>query len=73
MGLFPIGITETVKSLGLVVTLFAGPLFESGVADGQWRSWVRLSGLRQCVSGWIGYRNFVAVCSLSLSLLLSHT
>ncbi|KAF4628741.1 hypothetical protein G7Y89_g9411 [Cudoniella acicularis] len=81
MGWFPIGFVETVKTVGLTAILFVGPLFEAGIAEGGWRDWVRLRGLN-VISGWIGYRNFVAgpiteeVLFRSASvplLLLSHT
>jgi len=71
-----------VKTLGLTAILFLGPLFEAGFAEGQWRGWIKLKGLNAVISGWIGWRNFVAgpiteeilfrSCSVPL-LLLSHT
>jgi len=60
MGWFPIGILEALKSVGLTAILFLGPLFESGIAEGGWRNWIRLRGLNTVISGWIGWRNFVA-------------
>jgi prenyl protein peptidase len=60
MGWFPIGILETTKSVGLTAVLFLGPLFEAGVVQGGWKDWIRLRGL-DMLSGWIGYRNMVAV------------
>jgi hypothetical protein len=65
MGWFPIGIVETTKCVGLTAVLFLGPLFEAGIAQGGWRDWIRLRGL-DMLSGWIGYRNLVAV-SLALA------
>lgn len=62
MGVYPLGLVETVKGLALTAILFLGPLFEAGVADGAWRDWIRLHGLRSEVGSWIGWRNFVAVC-----------
>ncbi|KAF7957759.1 hypothetical protein EAE96_003329 [Botrytis aclada] len=59
MGYFPIGFVETVKCVSLTAILFAGPLFEEGIAQGQWRDWVRLRGLG-ALKGWIPYRNIVA-------------
>ncbi|KAG4437746.1 hypothetical protein IFR05_006780 [Cadophora sp. M221] len=59
MGWFPIGILEAVKSVGLTAILFLGPLFEGGIAKGEWRNWIRLRGLNTTISGWIGWRNFV--------------
>jgi len=63
MGLFPVGVQETGKALLLTAILFVGPLFEAGIAEGGWRNWMRLRGIDQVFGGWIGYRNFVAVCS----------
>ena len=63
MGWFPIGIVEALKSVGLTAILFLGPLFEGGIAEGEWRNWIRLRGLNTVISGWIGWRNFVAVCT----------
>ncbi|KAH7393189.1 hypothetical protein BKA64DRAFT_602243 [Cadophora sp. MPI-SDFR-AT-0126] len=60
MGWFPIGILEALKSVGLTAILFLGPLFEGGIAEGGWRDWIRLRGLNTVISGWIGWRNFVA-------------
>jgi len=62
MGFFPIGFEEVGKALALVAVLFLGPLFEAGIVDGGWRDWIRLRGLNQTISGWIGYRNFIAAC-----------
>jgi prenyl protein peptidase len=61
MGWFPVGIVETAKCVGLTAVLFLGPLFETGIVQGGWRDWIRLRGLG-VLSGWMGYRNFVAVC-----------
>ncbi|KAL2067949.1 hypothetical protein VTL71DRAFT_16047 [Oculimacula yallundae] len=60
MGWFPIGISEAVKSVALTAILFLGPLFEGALAEGQWRNWLRLRGLNTVLSGWMGWRNFVA-------------
>lgn len=60
MGYFPIGLEETVKAVGLTAILFAGPLFEAGIAEGGWRDWICLRGVNEVISGWIGWRNYVA-------------
>ncbi|PQE30783.1 prenyl ase Rce1 protein [Rutstroemia sp. NJR-2017a WRK4] len=59
MGIFPVGLVETVKCVALTAILFVGPLFEAGFAEGQWRDWIRLRGLG-ALKGWIPYRNIVA-------------
>lgn len=61
MGYFPIGLEETVKTVGLTAILFAGPLFEAGVAEGGWRDWICLRGVNEVISGWMGWRNYIAV------------
>jgi prenyl protein peptidase len=61
LGYFPIGFAETAKAVALTAILFLGPLFEAGIAEGQWRDWIRLRGLDAVIHGWIGYRNMVAV------------
>lgn len=66
MGYYPIGISETIKSLALTALLFLGPLFEAGVVEGRWRDWIRLRGVSAVVGGWIGYRNLVAVSASPL-------
>lgn len=63
LGWWPLGIAEIFQSLLLTAILFSGPLFERGVAEGGWRSWVRGEGLSETLRSWIGFRNFVAVCS----------
>lgn len=63
LGYFPIGFIETVRCVGLTAILFVGPLFEEGIAQGQWRDWIRLRGLG-ALKGWIPYRNIVAVGQL---------
>lgn len=67
MGYFPVGFVETVKCVGLTAILFVGPLFEEGIAQGQWRDWIRLRGLG-ALKGWIPYRNIVAVSYTHLFL-----
>lgn len=61
MGLFPIGIVETVKCLVLTQILFLGPLFEAGIVDGEWNDWIRLKGIYRLWDDWTSWRNYVAV------------
>ncbi len=65
MGYFPMGMEETIKAVGLTAILFAGPLFEAGIAEGRWHDWIRLRGVQDVISGWRGWRDFVAVSILS--------
>ncbi|KAL2217189.1 prenyl protein protease [Thermoascus aurantiacus ATCC 26904] len=60
LGWWPVGPAEIVRSLLLTAILFAGPLFERGVAEGEWKDWVRGSRVAETLGGWIGYRNYVA-------------
>ncbi|KAL6154355.1 CAAX prenyl protease [Exserohilum turcicum] len=59
LGLWPVSPLDTIRTMLLVMILFAGPLFEHGIVDGEWREWIQLHGLRESLSSWIGYRNFV--------------
>jgi prenyl protein peptidase len=61
MGYFPPGLGETAKCMALTCLLFLGPLFETGIAEGDWRDWLRLRGLGAFFSSWVGSRNIVAV------------
>lgn len=73
-GIWPISILDSVRGMLLVSILFAGPLFENGVVDGDWRHWIKLQGVHETLSSWIGYRNFVVVSAsfvaLSLTLMI---
>ncbi|OCK85296.1 Abi-domain-containing protein [Lepidopterella palustris CBS 459.81] len=60
LGWWPISILDTARTLLLVSILFAGPLFEAGIVEGRWKDWVRGTHVREVLSSWIGYRNFVA-------------
>lgn len=59
LGLWPISPLDTARTMLLVTILFAGPIFEYGLVDGDWKDWIRLRGLRETLSSWIGYRNFI--------------
>ena len=59
LGWYPVTVSSTVKVLFLTSCLFAGPLFEKGIVDSGWRVWIKGSMLRETLSGWIGWRNFV--------------
>jgi prenyl protein peptidase len=65
LGLWPVSLLDTVRTMLLVTTLFAGPLFEQGIVDGAFVDWIRLRGVYESLSSWIGYRNYVVVCSPS--------
>ncbi|KAF1844571.1 CaaX prenyl protein-like proteinase Rce1 [Cucurbitaria berberidis CBS 394.84] len=59
LGLWPASPFDTARSMLLVAILFAGPIFEQGVVDGDLKDWIRLRGLHETLSSWIGYRNLV--------------
>ena len=61
LGWWPIDPFDIAKSLALVTVLFVGPLYESGVIDGQWRSWLNGRGFAETFSYTIGWRNYVVV------------
>jgi len=79
MGLYPSGLLESAKTLLLTSILFLGPLFEAGLAEGAWRSWIRLRGLTTLWTDLPTRRNLLAgplteevlfrACSLPLFLL----
>ncbi|EKG19682.1 Abortive infection protein [Macrophomina phaseolina MS6] len=60
LGWWPVSIADIVKVLLLLCVLFAGPLFENGFVDGDWRDWVVGRHVNETFSSWIGWRNFVA-------------
>jgi prenyl protein peptidase len=62
LGWWPVGVLEIIRSLLLTAILFTGPLFERGIVEGEWRFWFRRSKLSESLGGWIGWRNYVAVC-----------
>ena len=60
LGWWPISLGDIIRSLFLTAILFTGPLFERGIAEGEWRDWVRGRQVSDTLRGWIGWRNFVA-------------
>lgn len=61
MGYWPIGLITSTKALFLTALLFAGPLFECLLIDGEWRQWVQLQPLKHIWNDWPTWRNMVAV------------
>ena len=61
LGWWPIQIVDVLRSLVLLLLLFAGPLFERGIAQGDWRSWLQGHDLVQSLRGWLGWRNYIVV------------
>jgi prenyl protein peptidase len=66
LGLWPISLLDTARTMLLVMILFAGPLFEHGVVDGEWKEWLTLRGVHESLSSWIGYRNYIVACASSM-------
>ncbi|KAF1970158.1 hypothetical protein BU23DRAFT_512015 [Bimuria novae-zelandiae CBS 107.79] len=60
LGLWPVSLLDSARTLLLVATLFTGPLFEYGLVDGHWKDWVTGREVYQTLSSWTGYRNYVA-------------
>ncbi|EIT83184.1 hypothetical protein BDV35DRAFT_363351 [Aspergillus flavus] len=60
LGWWPVGFAEVLRSLLLTAILFAGPLFERGIAEGEWRDWIKGNRIPETLRGWIGWRNYVA-------------
>ena len=61
LGLWPVSLIDTARTMLLVMILFAGPLFEHGIVDSGLRRWIRRHEVYEIMSSWIGYRNFVVV------------
>ncbi|RAK99359.1 CAAX prenyl protease RCE1 [Aspergillus ibericus CBS 121593] len=60
LGWWPVNLVDIARSLLLTAILFAGPLFERGVAEGEWREWVWGNRVTAVLRSWIGWRNYVA-------------
>ncbi|KAJ5238321.1 CAAX amino terminal protease [Penicillium chermesinum] len=61
LGWWPISVADIARCVLLTAVLFLGPLFERGIVEGEWRLWFRRNKLYESLSGWIGWRNYVAV------------
>lgn len=61
MGWWPVRVLDVAQTLSLTAILFIGPLFERGIAEGEWRDWLRGNKISETLGGWIGWRNYVAV------------
>lgn len=59
LGVYPVSIIDTAKSFLLVAILFAGPLFERAVVEGEWRSWGAVTVKETVYDDLIGWRNLV--------------
>jgi prenyl protein peptidase len=55
---YPVNILDTVKCFLLVAILFAGPLFERAIVEGEWRSWGG-TAVKETIYDLIGWRNLV--------------
>ncbi|KAI5302866.1 hypothetical protein KEM56_000270, partial [Ascosphaera pollenicola] len=60
MGWWPPGFLETAECLLLTAILFAGPLFERGIIDGELWEWIDGTRVREIASDWAEWRNYVA-------------
>src|SRR5699024_8470459 len=47
LGWWPVHISDVAQALILTAILFVGPLFERGVAEGEWRDWIRGSKISE--------------------------
>lgn len=61
MGFWPLGITESAKALLLTAILFAGPLYESLLIDGDWKDWLTFQPPFRIWTEWTRWRNIVIV------------
>ncbi|KAH6624914.1 hypothetical protein B0J18DRAFT_195165 [Chaetomium sp. MPI-SDFR-AT-0129] len=60
MGLWPVGVWETVRAVGLTAVLFAGPLYSYLLVDRGWKDWARLAPVTEVWGEWTTFRNIVA-------------
>lgn len=60
LGWYPFSPLDIAKVMSLTALLFAGPLFEKGVIESGWQQWVKGRDLRETLSSWIGWRNYIA-------------
>lgn len=60
LGWWPIAPSDIFRSLLLTAILFLGPLFERGIAEGEWREWIPGGRISESLRGWMGWRNYVA-------------
>jgi prenyl protein peptidase len=60
MGYWPVNLVSSAKAVFLTALLFAGPLFECLVVDGEWQQWLRLQPIQHVWSDWPAWRNLVA-------------
>lgn len=60
LGCWPVNLTAIIKILGLVAVLFIGPLFDAGIAQKRWKSWMKGENVAATLSSWTGWRNLVA-------------
>ena len=68
LGWWPVSLADIGRSVLLTAILFLGPLYERGVVEGEWQSWLQLHNLRESLGDWIEWRNYVAVSSDSTVL-----
>lgn len=66
LGWWPVDLSDVAQTLLLTAILFTGPLFERGIAEGEWREWARGSRISETLGGWIGWRNYIAVSGRGL-------
>lgn len=62
LGVWPVGLADTLKTLFLTSTLFLGPLFSHFVVEAGWREWLTAEPVKELWSEWTAWRNIVAVC-----------
>lgn len=61
LGFWPCSLVDIAKTMLLVCTLFAGPLFEAGIVDGSLKDWLTGRYIADAFGSWVGYRNYVVV------------
>ena len=71
LGLWPLQLVDILRSLALVLLLFIGPLFETGIVEGKWRQWFTGRTTVDVLTSSIGWRNYIVVSPLAMLDVLS--
>lgn len=62
LGWWPLSLADVLRPLLLTAILFAGPLYERAIAERGWMDWIQGSAVKEMLSSWVGWRNFIVVC-----------
>ncbi|KAK4188683.1 putative CAAX prenyl protease 2 [Podospora australis] len=60
LGLYPVGLSATLRCSTLTALLFLGPLYSYFIIERGYRDWLRLAPIKEAFTEWITYRNILA-------------